>query len=338
MKKRYILIDSENIQNRMFEIIDNARKSDRIIIFYTVYHSGRLEEYMKGHKIRKNTEFVECMAGTNALDVQLIGVLSYLIQKHPDYRFVIYSNDKGYHIPVRYWQTHNVDVEFESFLTPVVGAEKFVFDSPIVINEKEKTKSKKKKKKKSAKAAAGTLAQTVTAESDDTKPELTVVDTKPVEENETPAEETSEELIPEILYSEDDTKMTDEQYVYEICHSIQASDLAMVYRVLSAGFGVENSKTAYNRFKKDPDYRMKMEQLYYADKDKRVNTLMRAALRYNSMDAGVADEICRILDEKGTDNMQQVYLSFIQRMPGTVAERQAIYKVIKPYFSVLNNI
>ena len=76
----------------------------------------------------------------------------------------------------------------------------------------------------------------------------------------------------------------------------------------------------------------------YADKDKRVNTLIRAALRYNSMDAGVADEICRILDEKGTDNMQQVYLSFIQRMPGTVAERQAIYKVIKPYFSVLNNI
>jgi len=34
--------------------------------------------------------------GNNALDYQLIGVLSYLIAKHPKALFCIYSNDKNY--------------------------------------------------------------------------------------------------------------------------------------------------------------------------------------------------------------------------------------------------
>ncbi len=121
MKKRYFLVDSENIQNRFFEIMHNARKHDKIIVFYTEYHSGKLDEYMKSTTVdRDNVEFVECIAGENALDLQLMGVLAYLIQKHPRRGYIIYSNDKGYTAAVQHWQRLHIDVELVDFQEPMI--------------------------------------------------------------------------------------------------------------------------------------------------------------------------------------------------------------------------
>ena len=52
----------------------------------------------------------ECTAGNNALDYQLIGVLSYLIAKHPRSSYYIYSNDKDYQTTVDFWQSRGIAV------------------------------------------------------------------------------------------------------------------------------------------------------------------------------------------------------------------------------------
>lgn len=324
MKKRYLLIDSENIQNRLFEIIDSAKKTDKILIFYTIHHSGRLEEYMKGKGFSKNVEFIECMSGSNALDLQLIGVLSYLIQKRPKTEFLIYSSDKGFRVAMKHWQSRHVNVEVISYLEPIVGADVFEFPAPITLESPSPKKAKKKKKKTAAVQPQSLNEKETPAEK---QPPVTEA-VKP--QDASPAEQETS--------ADDNTPLSDSEYVREICRSVQANDLSTIHRVLTVGFGTDGSKEAYNKFKKDALYREAMSKLYYPTREQRIKSLMQTALRYNSFDKNIADAICSILEEKGLDNMQQVYLSFIQKMPGSIGDRQNIYKAVKPYFPILENI
>lgn len=367
MKKRYILIDSENVHNRLFEIIETSRKRDRILIFYTVHHSGKLEEYLKSSTKKSNIEFVECMSGDNALDLQLMGVLSYLIQRHPERGYVIYSKDKGYTTAVKHWQRMNVDVELISFIQPSVGTELFEFKvkkkhkksktsserspipSPI---QTAKTKSVIESKDSTDKKESPVISESLSIQTDNT--EITsdanlenqvvsarspatavknVIRRNPAK-TDVAAPDTSQ-----LPTTESHThKMTNAEYIKEICKSVRSTDLALVNRVLILGFGTEKAKDVYAHFKKDEAYRTAMGKLYYPTKPMRLKSLIVTALRFNELDEGAADEICSIIDENGTDNLQSVYHSFIKRMPGNLGERQLIYKAVKPYLAVVDSL
>ena len=352
MKKRYILIDSENVHNRLFEIIETSRKHDRILIFYTVHHSGRLEEYLKSGTRKSNIEFVECMSGDNALDLQLMGVLSYLIQRHPERGYVIYSNDKGYTTAVKHWQRMNVDVELISFVQPTVGTELFEF----------KVKKKHKKSKTSsehpqmpsplqtAKTKNDTESTSAPTDNTETNSDVnpkaqgisahptgaavkTVIRRNPAK-TEPKVSDTPEPQATELHTH----KMTNAEYIKEICKSVRSTDLALVNRVLILGFGTEKAKDVYAHFKKNEAYRTAMGKLYYPTKPMRLKSLIVTALRFNELDESAADEICSIINENGTDNLQSVYHSFIKRMPGNLGERQLIYKAVKPYLAVVDSL
>ncbi len=131
MKRKYYLIDTENIGDRWFDLSAKIRKKDRIITFYTEHHSKRLEHYLLSQVRNKQILWLECMSGNNALDYQLVGVLSFLITKHPKASFCIYSNDKGYQNAVDFWKERGVVISQKSFSTA------------------DKKKKKKKKGKKS---------------------------------------------------------------------------------------------------------------------------------------------------------------------------------------------
>ena len=512
MKKRFLLIDSENVQNRLFEIIENSRKKDKIIVFYTVYHSGKLQEYLRNGKDKRNIEFVECIAGNNALDLQLMGVLSYLIQRHPKRAFVVYSNDKGYKALVKHWQSKNVDIELINFLTPAVGEEAYEFKSPItvettqkksrgrksrvgfssvakglsapkkttstavvektvirkqrtapeqaenkpetskktapVVQKPQKTEAEPKKEKteagsipqkpaetpkpakpravvdallisahpsqeaaqkpkinntvpaqkqsekeasvkdESAKEAAKP-AEAAATEALNEKPTETEMQPAPVRkkrgrkskaekeaeeaaklaaqqeaersaeqsEEEKPVKkrtrrssnkETAQETSADVQETDETSaaaaddnipeKLSDEDYIREICRSVRSGDLALINRVLSVGFGSDAAKGIYARFKSDHDYREEMSKLYEYAKDDRIRILMETALMRSGLDKSSAAEICRIIKEKGTGNMQALYHSFIKQMPGNVAERQSIYKAVKPYLGIIDNL
>lgn len=136
MKRKYYLVDTENIGDRWFELLHKIEKKDRIIIFYTQHHSKHLEEYLTKQIHNPRMVWLECVAGNNALDYQLIGVLSYLIAKHPKYSFYIYSNDRDYQVAIDFWQSRGIAVCRK------------VFSAESGKKTKKKKKNKKEQKKK----------------------------------------------------------------------------------------------------------------------------------------------------------------------------------------------
>ncbi len=129
MKRKYYLIDTENVGDRWYKLIEKLGKKDRVISFYTEHHSKRMEECLFQQVHNHKILWLECAAGNNALDYQLIGVLSYLVVKHPKSSFCIYSNDKDYKNTVDFWKSRGIDISQKEF------------------NTGKKKKAKKKKKK-----------------------------------------------------------------------------------------------------------------------------------------------------------------------------------------------
>ena len=104
------MIDTENVGNRWFDMPKKIRRKDRIITFYTEHHSKNLEEFLMKQVHNPKILWLECAAGNNALDYQLIGVLSYLVAKHPKASFCIYSNDKDYQAAVDFWKSRGIKI------------------------------------------------------------------------------------------------------------------------------------------------------------------------------------------------------------------------------------
>lgn len=140
LKRKYYLIDTENVGDRWFGLPKKIEKKDRIITFYTEYHSKHLEEYLAKQVHNPRIMWLECAAGNNALDYQLIGVLSYLIAKHPKSSFYIYSNDRDYQSVIEFWQSRGIKVCRKGF--------------SVESTKKAKKKGKKKKGRKKKKAGA----------------------------------------------------------------------------------------------------------------------------------------------------------------------------------------
>ena len=140
MGERYYLIDTENVGDRWIEFIPQLQEEEQLVVFYTQNHSKLLEETFLKQRYNKQIDWVECFVGSNALDYQLMGVLSYLVANNPTASYAIYSNDKDYKNIIEFWNRRNVFVE-------KIGFE-------IVC-----TKSKKKKKKKKQKQSEEIVEQ-----------------------------------------------------------------------------------------------------------------------------------------------------------------------------------
>lgn len=147
MKRSYYLIDTENVGDRWFDLLQKIKKKDRIIIFYTEHHSRHLEEYLIKQIHNPRIIWLECVAGNNALDYQLIGVLSYLIAKHPESSFYIYSNDRDYQTATEFWQNRGIAVCRKGYTS-----------------ESDKKDKKKRKKKKAQKKQSVAMEVQISAE------------------------------------------------------------------------------------------------------------------------------------------------------------------------------
>lgn len=110
MSRKYYLIDTENVGNRWLDMPHKIRRKDRIVTFYTENHSKHLEKFLSKQVHNPSILWLECATGENALDYQLMGVLSYLITKHPKAAFCIYSNDKDYHDAIAFWKSRGIKI------------------------------------------------------------------------------------------------------------------------------------------------------------------------------------------------------------------------------------
>ena len=142
------MIDTENVGERWLDMLKKVRRKDRIIPFYTRYHSRNLEKFMVNQVHNPKILWLECIAGTNALDYQLMGVLSYLIAKHPKASFCIFSNDKDYQDIVDLWKSRGIKIRQKGF--------------KIIKRKKAKKKKARTKKNKDKKLLSDTSPSSVT--------------------------------------------------------------------------------------------------------------------------------------------------------------------------------
>lgn len=149
MKRKYYFIDTENVGDRWFDLMKTIKKKDRVLVFYTVNHSKGLEEVFLRQVHHPQILWLECMIGNNALDYQLIGVLSYLTVRHPKASFCIYSNDKGYDIPIDFWRERGIRISRKTL------------DTKKKAGKKGKKGKKAGKNKKDGKADKNTLTNPV---------------------------------------------------------------------------------------------------------------------------------------------------------------------------------
>ena len=117
MKRRYYLIDTENVGDRWIDLIPDLEGGDILVVFYTKNHSKLLGECYLKQRYNKQIRWVECVVGYNALDQQLTGVLSYLIATHGEAGYAIYSNDKGYNSVIDFWKQRGLDIDMVGFDT-----------------------------------------------------------------------------------------------------------------------------------------------------------------------------------------------------------------------------
>ena len=110
MKRKYYLIDTENVGDRWIDFIEKLKENDILVVFYTKNHSRLLEEHYLKQRYNKQIRWVECVSGHNALDHQLAGVLSYLIATHTDAEYFVYSNDRDYQEAIELWEQKGVTV------------------------------------------------------------------------------------------------------------------------------------------------------------------------------------------------------------------------------------
>lgn len=111
MKKRYHLIDTENVGDTWISLIQSLKKNDVLIIFFSKNHSHLLEKTYLEQRYHKQLRWVECITGSNAMDHQLMGVLSYLITMHPDAEYFIHSNDNDYQKAIHSWKKKEINIK-----------------------------------------------------------------------------------------------------------------------------------------------------------------------------------------------------------------------------------
>ena len=95
-KKRFFLIDYENVHMAGLTGIEELHKSDTVIIFYSRNSDSLSFETMKklGEAKASIKYIMVDTIGRNALDFQLSSYIGFLLGRQPDSRCYIVSNDK----------------------------------------------------------------------------------------------------------------------------------------------------------------------------------------------------------------------------------------------------
>lgn len=115
-KKNYYLVDYENVHKAGLNGIEQLRRTDTVIIFYSENAdslSFELHHYLANTKavvkyIKVDTD------GKNALDFQLSSYIGYLIGRNEHCKCYIVSNDKGYHNVQDFWIKRDAKIKMVS--------------------------------------------------------------------------------------------------------------------------------------------------------------------------------------------------------------------------------
>ena len=369
LKRKYYLIDTENVGDRWFDLLQKIEKKDQVITFYTENHSKRLKEYLLTQVHNPRILWLECATGNNALDYQLIGVLAYLIAKHPKASFCIYSNDKDYWNTVDFWQSRGIDVRQKGFEEVSKKKEK---------KKKEKEKGKEKQRGQEQKQGKGKQGERQKAGKDRqasqrkagkdrlagqqkagkdrlagqqkagkdrlagqqkaAKDRLTGQQKSGTDRHvDQKARGKAQSSMQGILSTPSKMslqmprrgKLTEEQYVREIAKSVPLSDLGSWYQTLTAILGQEAGRNWYLKIKDDAGLRDSLSRYYMRDVHLRGVNLVAAVLNLHDLDVSRAEEAYKIIQSHSRKNLKAMREDF---------DKQFGKKPPQKYFKVLRSI
>lgn len=271
MKRKYYLIDTENVGDKWFGLMERMKKKDRIVTFYTENHSKRLEEFLLRQVNNPRIIWLECAVGNNALDYQLVGVLAYLIVKHPKASFCIYSNDKGFQKTVDFWTSRGIQI---------------IQKCP---GQKKKEKKKDKKKTKQVKKNQGAEIKTQSSKMQLPKEKISSIT---------------------CTLGKKQEKLTEEQYVDKIAESVPVSNLNGWYCALTVILGQTAGREWYQKFRHDAKKREFLSKCFTGDKYVRGVSLTALVLHANHLDTGRAQEAYRIIQSHDYKDLNAIKIDF----------------------------
>ena len=109
-RKRFFLVDYENVKSDGLQGVDELDKNDNVIIFYSA-NAGKLSFDLHTQLLdtkSKVTYFEVDTIGQNALDFQLSSYIGYILGKKSDCECYIISNDRGFENVCNFWRTRGI--------------------------------------------------------------------------------------------------------------------------------------------------------------------------------------------------------------------------------------
>lgn len=324
MKRRYYFIDTENVGDSWLNLPKKIGKKDRIITFYTEFHSKQLEKSLLKQVHNPKILWIECMKGNNALDYQLIGALSYLIAKHPDAVFCICSNDKDYLSTVEFWNSRGVSVcQIGAGAVGNVGKwDKGQEESKGGKGKKKGSKEGKGKKKDSKE---GKKAKKSGKKSKESKKAM---EPNPVQEG-MPAKEgeiTKIEMLRQGCLKE-------EPYLMEFAKSIPVTDLESWYRTLTIVMGQEKGRACYLKIRDDEALRASLAKQCLNDKNLRKSSFVEAVLDINGLDVSKAKMANGIIQSYSRKNLNAMKAEFDRKFGKKPPQKY--YQALRPHIRLL---
>ncbi len=298
MKRKYYFIDTENVGDSWLKLVKKLKKKDRIITFYTENHSKCLEEFLVRQVNNPKIIWLECAVGNNALDYQLLGVLAYMIAKHPKASYCIYSNDKGYQKTVAFWQSRGIQMKQK-------------FPEQKYLDQKKKRDKKQKKKHKQSK--------------------------KTKAKNQTKLFMQKQSMYLDACdYKGNQTKLTEEQYVSEIAKSIPFSNLNGWYCALTVILGQKSGREWYQKIRRDVLIREDFSKHFTGNSDERCVNIVTLALYAHDLDTDKAKNIYEIIRAHHYKDLNAIKMDF-DKIPELKTQTK-YYRVLRPLVALLKDL
>lgn len=329
MKRRYYLIDTENVGDRWIDLIPDLEGGDILVVFYTKNHSKLLGECYLKQRYNKQIRWVECVVGCNALDQQLTGVLSYLIATHGEAGYAIYSNDKGYNSVIDFWKQRGLDIDMVGFDTEKKKDKDSEHDKggkdtdskakkadPVIISPPQHAGKKRK-------AAAKVEKQSVDkAASGSSKKEGPEADKDPL----------ADSLAQRIEHLD---QLTEEQIILEIAKVVPTENMSGWYVVLVSLFGQEAGRAQYIRLKDDEERKRGLSHYLLPDVHKRNVHLIALLYQHEHLDPAMAEVAYKIVKAHNRKNKKAIRADFDKQFGKKTTEQVQYYKVVKPILDIL---
>lgn len=372
-KQRYFLIDTENVGDRWQEMLEKQKKRDNMIVFYTHNHSRSLEEFIVQHVHDPRFTWLECAAGNNALDYQLIGVLSYLITKQAGSEYHIVSNDKDYEATIEFWKDRGIDIWQDGVDTARPKAEK-TEKQPEKTAKPGKNRKKKKVKKMEVlpqnvvERTAEKMNAMAQAAAEQTEPktieeepkEAVQTAPKPIEEESKAGVQTVPELMEKKPESAADSATTSEQsdkaqpsdemvllvnpddaeavmhFIGELAETIPVANMQAWYHALVLGLGKEAGGLCYRRIKKDKAMAASLGEKLTGSLEERANRLIVLLTDSEKLEVDEAQFIYESIQKHSKEQIRAVRPNLLRQFGKERGEN--CYRALRPVLRMLKEL